>query len=342
MSKAVKWIVGLTALAGAIALLAWAFVAGRKELAAEREREKPVTAPQRVSRGSAGETIVSLDAATQTRIALKVEPLAAATLPREVAGYGLVLTPEPLAALDAELSAAEAALAASKAAADRLRTLRQESDNVSAKSLETAEAQFRADESRARNAAQRLALGWGDAVSSLDAPAREKLVAGLVKREVALARVDLPAGEMLAASPVSAHVVVLGREDRPLEASGVWIAPAIDPTTLGQGFLLRIESAIQPGAAVTAYLATPGEPRTGVVIPRAALIRAAGKTWAYVKVGEGHFTRIEVAPEHPVAQGWFVTDGFTAGDRIVVEGAQILLSEEMKSQIQMGVEGQGK
>ena len=41
-----------------------------------------------------------------------------------------------------------------------------------------------------------------------------------------------------------------------------------------------------------------------------------------------------------MAEGWFAADGFAAGDRAVVVGAQILLSEEFKSRIQ-NEEGEG-
>lgn len=146
MSKTVKWIVSLFVLGALIALLSWAFVEGRKELAAEREREMPVKAPSRVSRTSTGETIVTLDIETQQRIGLKIEPVAEVKLPRTFTAYGSIVDPTPLVALNAELSAATAALATSRAELERLRALRKDAETVSQKAVEAAEAQVAADE----------------------------------------------------------------------------------------------------------------------------------------------------------------------------------------------------
>ncbi len=74
----------------------------------------------------------------------------------------------------------------------------------------------------------------------------------------------------------------------------------------------------------------------GVVIPRSAVVRFGGKAWAYVQTDEVRFSRREVALDQATEQGWFTTAGFTVGDRVVVAGAQLLLSEEFKSQIQIG------
>jgi hypothetical protein len=43
--------------------------------------------------------------------------------------------------------------------------------------------------------------------------------------------------------------------------------------------------------------------------------------------------RKEVSTVQEVTNGWFDTSHFEAGDEIVVSGAQLLLSEELKFQI---------
>ncbi len=320
MSKTVRWIVGLIVLGVVIALLAWAFVEGRKELAVEREREMPVKAPSRVSRSARGETIITLDAATQQRIGLKIEALAEIKLPRELIAYGSVVDPAPLVALEEELSAAKAALAASKAEIERLRALRKD-ETVSQKALDAAEAQLAADKARFRIAQQKLSLAW------CEAP--------LPKGTAALVLVDLPSGQSLSALPKRARVSVLGHEDE-LPATVLCAERKTEPETQGQGFWLAVDSpspALRPGVTVTAYLEVPGEPRTGVVIPPAAIVRAAGKTWVYEPIGDDRFVRREVALDQPATNGWFCA---TAIRHVVVVGAQTLLSEEMKSQIQIG------
>src|SRR5262249_56860672 len=85
----------------------------------------------------------------------------------------------------------------------------------------------------------------------------------------------------------------------------------------------------------TAYLPTSSVPQPGIVIPRSALVRFSGRTWAYVEARAGRFTRREVVFDHPTETGWFVTSGFAPGDRVVVIGGEALLSEELKSEIRI-------
>ena len=277
---------------------------------------------------------LKMDEETQKRIALTVEPLKAATLKPELASYGRVIDPSPLVALDGELSAAEASLEASLAADARAKSLFQTGENVARKQLETAEAQYRVDQTKAEGLRRRLSLEWGGTISQLDAPARQKLMNQLVRSESAFIRVDVAAGQTLTDLPKSARVIAIGREGEPLSTTEISPATSVDPKTQAQGYLLRIDHPafpLRPGAAVTAFLELPGEPREGVVIPRAAIVYIAGAAWAYVQESAEKFERRKVSLERPVGAGIFMDEDFKADEKIVIAGAQTLLSQEQKS-----------
>ena len=123
------------------------------------------------------------------------------------------------------------------------------------------------------------------------------------------------------------------------------LASTVDPKTLGEGFVFRVGglgATLRPGAAVTAYLQVPGNAAKGVLIPYSAVVRFGGKAWVYRQVADDKFTRQEVAPDRSSSRGLLVTQGVSAGDRIVTVGPQILLSEEQKSQIQVLEETESK
>jgi hypothetical protein len=71
------------------------------------------------------------------------------------------------------------------------------------------------------------------------------------------------------------------------------------------------------------------------VVPEGAVVRTGDRAWAYAQIAPTQFERRQLEVSMPAARGWFVTSGFTAGDQVVVTGAQALLSEELKSQIQV-------
>jgi hypothetical protein len=281
------------------------------------------------------ESVVKMDKETQERVALEVKPLEAIKQRPEVVAYGRAIDASALAALDGDIVAADAALQASEAAATRAQSLFASGENVSRKALETAVSQFQADRSRARALHRRLSLEWGASIAAMDDKARSDLLDELVKDKAALVRVDVPGGESVKQDPSAGRIVVLGREDQSIPAATVAPASSIDPKTQAQGFLLQINNSafpIRSGVAVTAYLDLPGEEAEGVVVPRSAIVRYAGEAWAYVQTGEEEFERRRVPAGSIVEQGWFVTEGFMAGDKIVAAGAQTLLSSEMTLQ----------
>ena len=262
----------------------------------------------------------------------------------------------------AEIEAGQAALGAAEAALRRARALNADDKNVSDKAVQEAEARVASEQAHmaaatrsARlieaslaslgSAALPLAVDRGGEVGELMVHPGEAVEAGQPVLRVArfdrlLARVDVPAGDTTAANVRAASIVALGYESRPIRSERVALAAAVDPKTQGQAFLFRVPDPafmLRPGLAVTAYLQLPGAPRQGVVIPRAAAVRQSGRTWVYVQSKADEFERREVNLEDPTAEGWF-TRSLAAGTRVVTTGAQALLSEEFKAQIQVGDE----
>lgn len=322
--------------------LIFAFVEGRAELAREREREKPVAPPSRTTRSPTGESIVELDAGTLARVGITAEPLTEVTRASEVKAFGTILDPTPLAALYGELIAAEAAAANSAAQLARTKALFAEDQNASRRAFEAAEAQARTDGARRLNAEQRWRLALGDAGMTLREPAREAFIEKLVHQEALLANVELPPGEPRI-EPGEARVTGTGEDGPFILTRNIHAAPSVDARTRGQAFLLVLDRGngdLRPGSAVTAFLTRSGASQRGVVLPATAVVRAAGLPWAYVQSDERAFTRRPVTDATPTMDGWFVSRGFEAGERVVVRGAQVLLSEELKSQISVGEEAE--
>jgi len=285
-----------------------------------------------VKRGPNGEIVVTLDTKTQEVMGLRMAALAPAQLNPEVKGYGRVLDASPLASLVAELTSARAASEASQAELLRLKTLAAQS-NASERALQAAEAAATRDRAQVEAIRVRLVANWGTAIA-----AREDLSAfaqSLGSLESALVQIALPAGDGVKNMPTSARLITMTPESQPLLAKVLSPAPMVDPQAQGQGFLLLVSpnpAQLAPGAAVTGLLGLPGEPQSGVAVPREAIIRYNGNAWVYLQTAPDFFTRVEVTLDRPLENGWFVREGLKPNDKVVIVGAQQLLSEELKGE----------
>jgi hypothetical protein len=302
------------------------------------EAEKVTSAPPKISHTSSGQVVVELNGDEQARIGLETEALTTVTQSQELMGYGVVLDPAPLAALNAELASTRAAVDASRAEYERARLLHSEQQNVSLKDFEAARAKFQADQVQLNLLNLRVANEWGAKIATMAPVERSGLIDALTKRVAGLVRISLPPGQSFAQEPTQARVAALGFDNQPLVTHSIWFAPTIDSHLQGQSFLLKVDAQgfpLRPGNAVTAHLESPGTAKPGVVIPEAAVVRTGDRAWAYVQIAPMQFERRQLVVTSTAARGRFVTAGFAAGDRIVVTGAQALLSEELKSQIQV-------
>jgi multidrug efflux pump subunit AcrA (membrane-fusion protein) len=343
-----KFLLAIIVLAGIGAFLVWAFLQGREELATEQARERPVKAASRVSVQD-HEPVITLDQATRKTSGIVVAPLEPTSHQEELRAYGTVVELGDLidlrkssATAKADVDKAQANLEASRKEYERLKALHTDNRNISDKALQAAAAAWHADEANLRAAQEALRSAevtarqrWGTVLARwlLDtSPAFDRLL----QRQDLLLHLTIPPDVSLTTAPQTASVQA--QDGALLPAKLVSPSPRTDPRIQGLSFfyLARAQTpGLLPGMNVLAYLAV-GPQVQGVVIPASAVVWWQGRAWIYVQEDENRFVRRAISTQIPAQDGWFVAKGLAAGDRLVIRGAQLLLSEEFRAQIQVG------
>jgi len=234
-----------------------------------------------------------VDQTAQHSLGLATATLAAVSRPAEIPAAIDVLDPAPLARLVDDLTAAEATASASAAEARRAEALFHADTNVAAKAVEAAHSQAAIDAAHVRQLHTDLTLGWGTRFGHLDTTALQRTIA-----------------------PHVHEAAILGRF--PQSATGVqpeWLLDADG-------------GALVPGMHTSGSLRDGTGSVSGLLLPRAAIVRWNGLSWTYVQVDATHFERRPVRAEQRLDDGWLVeaNDDLHPGDRVVVAGAAALLA----------------
>lgn len=265
-----------------------------------------------------------LDAATQKRLGVTTAPLAAARYAGTINGFARVLDPVPLATLDSDLLAAQAAARASAAEAARTKALAAADATIALKTAQAAQAQASADAARLALLRRRVGLEWGSAF--MGDGFRARLLAELAAGRAALVRIDAPAG----AAGARGVLLELGGGDWP--AVTLLGAARTADTRLQSGGLIGVvrgPSAGRLAAGLTVPAVLSGSIGTsGVLAPRTAVMRARGKTFIYVRKDPTHFERRALTGLAPQADGLFAAGGARPGEAVVVAGAAAIYAAE--------------
>lgn len=105
--------------------------------------------------------------------------------------------------------------------------------------------------------------------------------------------------------------------------------------TQPQHWFYRVGTDVGPAPGDTVSVDLPAaSTRPGVVVPPAAVVWHDGVPWVYVRRAEYRFARVSLAGATPRADGGYGTGALTPNDEIVVQGAELLLSEEFRARIQ--------
>lgn len=326
------------------------FMEGREEAILEAERSKPIKPPLRVALPEHGQPIVTIDDKAQAAIGLETVTPHASPFQNQVRAFGTVLDLAGLTKLNtdyvaamSELKTAQAKLAASEPAYERAKALHEKNIGslVQVQATEAAligdRAAVAAAESKVRTLAATAIQEWGHVLGN-GIINSEPLVMRLIERRVFLLQVTVPPGISVPPPPV-ATVEVSGSKD-PVTVKYISPATRTDPKIQGLSFFYVAsgESGVLPGMNVRALLAT-GKPVDGLVIQPSAVVWWSGHPWVYVKVEDDEFSRRQIPTDMPYASyGGFVVPVSAFSEphpEIVIKGAQLLLSEEFRSQIQV-------
>lgn len=249
---------------------------------------------------------------------------------------------------------------------ERLRTLNADNRNVSAKTVESAEGTYQGTQSDIQTAQAQIQSSQADLLAAqgqmmlhqVDQQAAQSTIQSI--QEAAIQRLGPAISRwMLAGSPQFERLlqrqemlvqVTLPNVKAPPQTlslqtadqvvlSAHYAAPAIqvDPKIQGASFTYTAPSAngaLLPGMNVIATL--PGQisdTSHPFSIPASAVVWWEGKPWAYVRTQSDRFIRRPISGKQ-VQDHWLVRDGFQSQDHLVVQGAQLLLSQEFQSQYQ--------
>jgi multidrug efflux system membrane fusion protein len=132
--------------------------------------------------------------------------------------------------------------------------------------------------------------------------------------------------------PAPAHITVDGLDGHPVSAHKLSASPQSDPAIQGNPYFYAADGVLPVGTRTTAHVSPSDRSTPGLLIPESAVVWYGGQPWVYVRTAADHFTRRNVPAASPVDRGFLATSGFRAGDQVVIGGAQLLLSEELRPQ----------
>jgi HlyD family secretion protein len=325
MMGSVRRVLPILLTLGLAAALVLLYRSHRREVGREAQREAPVVAASRLEQGREA-LFVALDSADGRRIGLATEPLRPISrVPEERLAAEVVAEPERMAVLRAPVGGRLTVPDGARwpSLGDRVRAgvpIAQVSD------------------------ARPLAAPLAGVITRVGAQPGAIVEAGQELLEIVdysrpLIRVAWadPAG----GSPRPS--IVLTPPDTALRIAARLVGPAAeaDPVTRKPAYLYRAGRTwpgATPGTPMVALVPRHERATPGVLVPDRAVVQWDGFAWMYLQRAPGRFERVRLSTDRPTPGGWIAGAPLTAGDIVVVTGAEELLSEEFRARVTVGDE----
>ncbi|WP_297364468.1 hypothetical protein [Acidiferrobacter sp.] len=348
-----KWvIVGLLTASLFIVIFLWLSARGHAEHVDVHKANSGHELPQTIM--AHGLRVVVLGTALQGQAGIRTQVLASAPYRPMVRAYGMILDLQPLLALRTQYAAAlgqvgitRAAVTAAHEEYERLRFLNRDNQNVSTKSMQSAQSAYLSDQARltaaladATNLRQIAMAQWGSVLVRTMLSHVRVSANALFDRQDVLLLVTLPVGLVLPSAP-PVVTVLDGRLSTPIDAWFVSASPQSNASVQGETYFYRMPAhQVRIGMRVAVDVPLGGPTRQGVVVPDSAVLWFANSAWVYRQINTTRFVRQRLSMRAPVPGGWFETN-LRLGQRIVTQGAELLLSQERLPQLANAKAGGG-
>ena len=149
-----------------------------------------------------------------------------------------------------------------------------------------------------------------------------------------LIQITLPSNKHLADDIKNIYIATSGDRTKAIKADYVSVATQSEALAQGESYFFKTRAKnILSGMNIMAWIPEKSAGVTGANFPKSALIWYMNQAFVYQKIDEETFVR------RPLDNYWLLPDGnylsknLNPEDEIVIEGAQMLLSEEFKGQI---------
>lgn len=322
-----------------------------EESMSQDEQEENIETPSLVkpsANHSEGIATLVLSEEIQKNSAITSQPLKAASHHAGIESFGTVMNLTSFLELrnryltaKNEAASAQNAVSHSQQEYQRMLALNQDDKNISDKALANANLVLKTEQARLKATLDSTKLlretirqEWGEVLSDyVSSLSKNNELDALLQQKSVLIRVSFPHGTP---SPIKGSMISIspvGAESQVITARYLSEAPQSDGTIQGiTHFYTASSENLRAGMRVSVERDDHTKNKSGVLVPHQAVVWYANQAWIYQKNNANTFARRPVQTDIEIDGGWF-SQGFKAGDLIVTSGAQLLLSEEFKSQI---------
>jgi hypothetical protein len=288
---------------------------------------------------------VLLSVARQQRAGIETRPAVQARGSLKVIGYGTVLQLEPLLQLRQQYLAArlqqdnaKARSAVSQLNWARTQALHQQ-DIVSTRRLQEQQAQSQSDSATleiSRDQQQTVVVAsqlyWGPLLTRWFVESADKNAETFLRQQRQLIEVLVPQRVNVDARQ-TLYVGVGPQSESAVPVGFIALAPQVDAVSQQRRYfyqtLSQQSTPLPIGAHVTVSVASPME-AANALIPESALIWHLDSAYAFVQIGDEQFSRRQLRDVQPAGKGFVSTADVALGDKVVISGAQTLLSQQLK------------